>query len=225
MIVNEKLYIIVLEGEIRDFWKEEDDLPDIIKMIVTNVLTALLSTVWIFIILAILFMFFYLFTTEHGWKAAWRKWIDAFKSKSEFRRVFLLAFYTALILFRTLLNRNLWLNPLVNVMGGWSLYDANGQLTTESIENVILFVPFSMLLLWIFGEKLCGSKIYFYKVIRKSCKIVFLCSLSIEVSQVIFRVGTFQIADLFYNTLGGIIGGIIYYIVYKLVHRSITHKT
>ena len=47
--------------------------------------------------------------TEHGWKAAWRKWIDAFKSKSEFRRVCLLAFYTALILFRTLLNRNLLL--------------------------------------------------------------------------------------------------------------------
>ena len=200
-------------------------MPDIIKMIVTNVLTALYQPFGFSIILAILFMFFYLFTTEHGWKAAWRKWIDAFKSKSEFRRVFLLAFYTALILFRTLLNRNLWLNPLVNVMGGWSLYDANGQLTTESIENVILFVPFSMLLLWIFGEKLCGSKIYLYKVIRKSCKIVFLCSLSIEVSQVIFRVGTFQIADLFYNTLGGIIGGIIYYIVYKLVHRSITHKT
>ena len=203
----------------KGFWKEEDDLPDIIKMIVTNVLTAVYQPFGFSIILAVLFMFFYLFVKEHGWKAAWRKWIDAFKSKSEFRRVFLLAFYTALILFRTLLNRNLWLNPLVNVMGGWSLYDANGQLTTESIENVILFVPFSMLLFWIFGKKLCGSKIYFYKVIRKSCKIVFLCSLSIEVSQVIFRVGTFQIADLFYNTLGGIVGGIIYYIVYKLVHR------
>ena len=200
-------------------------MQDIIQMIITNVLTALYQPFGFSIILAVLFMFFYLFVVEHGWKSACRKWVKMFKSKSEFRRVFLLAFYTALILFRTLLNRNLWLNPLVNVMGGWSLYDANGQLTTESIENVILFVPFSMLLLWIFGEKLCRSKIYFYKVIRKSCKIVFLCSLSIEVSQVIFRVGTFQIADLFYNTLGGIVGGIIYYIVYKLVHRSITHKT
>ena len=83
-------------------------MPDIIKMIVTNVLTALYQPFGFSIILAILFMFFYLFTTEHGWKAAWRKWIDAFKSKSEFRRVFLLAFYTALILFRTLLNRDLW---------------------------------------------------------------------------------------------------------------------
>ena len=194
-------------------------MQDIIQMIITNVLTALYQPFGFSIILAVLFMFFYLFVVEHGWKSACRKWVKMFKSKSEFRRVFLLAFYTALILFRTLLNRNLWLNPLVNVMGGWSLYDANGQLTTEAIENVILFFPFSILLFWIFGEKLCGSKIYFYKVIRKSCKIVFLCSLSIEVSQVIFRVGTFQIADLFYNTLGGIVGGIIYYIVYKLVHR------
>ena len=143
-----------------------------------------------------------------------------FKSKSEFRRVFLLAFYTALILFRTLLNRNLWMNPLVNVMGGWSLYNENGQLTTESIENVILFVPFSLFLFWTFGHKLCVNKICFRKVIWKSCKIVFLSSFGIEISQVIFRLGTFQLADLFYNTLGGIIGGILYYFFYKLIYRG-----
>lgn len=195
-------------------------MPDIIKMIITNVLTALYQPFGFSILLAILFMFFYLFVKEHGWKAAWLKWIDAFKSKKEFRRVLVLAFYTALILFRTLLNRNLWLNPLVNVMGGWSLYDANGQLTTESIENVILFMPFSALLLWAFGKKICGDRICFHKVIWKSCKIVFLCSLGIEVSQVIFRVGTFQVADLCYNTLGGIVGGIIYYMFYRMIYRG-----
>lgn len=194
-------------------------MQDIIQMIVTNVLTALYQPFGFSIILAVLFMFFYLFAADCGWKSACRKWVEMFKAKSEFRRVFLLAFYTALILFRTLLNRNLWMNPLSNVMGGWSLYNENGQLTTEAIENIILFVPFSIFLFWTFREKLCGSKICFFKVIWQSCKIVFLCSISIEISQVIFRVGTFQLADLFYNTLGGIIGGIIYYFFYKVTHR------
>ena len=199
-------------------------MQDIIQMIITNVLTALYQPFGFSIILAVLFMFFYLFVVEHGWKSACRKWVKMFKSKSEFRRVFLLAFYTALILFRTLLNRNLWMNPLVNVMGGWSLYNENGQLTTESIENVILFVPFSLFLFWTFGHKLCGNKICFRKVIWKSCKVVFLSSFGIEISQVIFRLGTFQLADLFYNTLGGIIGGILYYFFYKLIYRGKKEK-
>lgn len=199
-------------------------MQDIIQMIITNVLTALYQPFGFSIILAVLFMFFYLFVVKHGWKSACRKWVKMFKSKSEFRRVFLLAFYTALILFRTLLNRNLWMNPLVNVMGGWSLYNENGQLTTESIENVILFVPFSLFLFWTFGHKLCGNKICFRKVIWKSCKIVFLSSFGIEISQVIFRLGTFQLADLFYNTLGGIIGGILYYFFYKLIYRGKKEK-
>ena len=34
-----------------------------------------------------------------------------------FRKLFFLAFVTSMILFRTLLNCNLWLNPLSDVMG------------------------------------------------------------------------------------------------------------
>ena len=59
----------------------------------------------------------------------------------------MLAFATGLILFRTLLNRNLWLNTLSDVMGGWSIWETvNGErkLTTECIENVIMMVPFSV---------------------------------------------------------------------------------
>ena len=34
----------------------------------------------------------------------------------------------------------------------------------------------------------------------------------IEFSQLLFHLGTFQISDLCYNTIGGAVGGIIYYI-------------
>ena len=52
-----------------------------------------------------------------------------------------------MILFRTLLNRKLWLNPLWNVFGSWTLHNERGELTTECIENVLLFLPFAFLLL------------------------------------------------------------------------------
>lgn len=39
-------------------------------------------------------------------------WWRAFKSSSNFRRTFILAFYTAMILLRTVLNREIWFDPL-----------------------------------------------------------------------------------------------------------------
>ena len=73
-------------------------------------------------------------------------WYQKFKESVFFRRLFFLAFVTSLILFRTLLNRQLWMNPLSGVMGGWGIWETvNGEqkLTTECIENVIMMVPFS----------------------------------------------------------------------------------
>ena len=47
-----------------------------------------------------------------GWKNAIVTWYQKLKEDVFFRKLFLLAFMTSMILFRTLLNRNLWLNPL-----------------------------------------------------------------------------------------------------------------
>ena len=93
-------------------------------------------------------MFFYLYAYEPthaggGWKNAIVTWYQKFKESVFFRKLFLLAFVTSLILFRTLLNRDLWMNPLSKVMGGWGIWETvNGeqQLTTECIENVIMMV-------------------------------------------------------------------------------------
>ena len=70
-------------------------------------------------------------------------WYQKFKESVFFRKLFLLFFVTSMILFRTLLNRNLWMNPLSKVMGGWGIWETvNGEqkLTTECIENVIMMV-------------------------------------------------------------------------------------
>ena len=79
--------------------------------------------------------------------------VEFSKVSSFFRKLFLLVLVTSMILFRTLLNRDLWMNPLSDVMGGWGIWETvNGerQLTTECIENVILMMPFTGMVMWTF---------------------------------------------------------------------------
>lgn len=193
---------------------------DIFKRIIENVLTALYQPFGFSVILAVLVMFLYLFIKDQGWKVVVRRWVNEFKANQTFRRMFFLAFYTAMILFRTLLNRDMWKNPVSNVIGVWGIYNENGDLTTEAIENLALFIPFTVLLLWCFREKIVGKSVKLIGTLWKSVLIVFLFSLIIEFSQLFLRLGTFQLSDLFYNTLGGLIGGIIYCGLYKFLQRK-----
>ena len=161
----------------------------------------------------------YMFAKDHGWKGVVRRWLEAFKTSLHFRCVFLFVLYTAMLLFRTLLSRNLWANPLSDIMGVWGLYNAEGEFTTEAIENLVLFIPFVILLFWAFREKVIEEMVKLWIVVKKSVSIVFLFSAAIEFLQLFLRLGTFQLSDLFYNTLGGLIGGLLYWIVYKVRFR------
>ena len=148
-------------------------------------------------------------------------WWRAFKSSSNVRRTFLLAFYTAMILLRTVLNREIWFDPLGKLLGGWGLYE-DGEFTTESIENFMLFIPFSILLLWAFHKELFDSmeNLKFGKTIWETTKIVATFSFIIEFLQLLFHLGTLQISDLCYNTLGGTIGRVIYFVSYKFKNEK-----
>ena len=188
----------------------------IITKIISNVLSALYQPFWFAVILSVLFMFVY--KTYPSKRQAVKDWILWFKSDPSFRRAFLLIFYTVMILFRTLLNRNMWSNPVSNVIGVWGLYNAKGELTTECIENLALFIPFTILLLWAAKDRVLARKTI-GSVLCNSTKITFLFSFAIEMLQLFLRLGTWQLSDLFYNTLGGAIGGMIYYAGYKVKHR------
>lgn len=104
----------------------------------------------------------------------------------------------------TVLNREIWFDLLGKLFGGWGLYE-DGQFTTESIENFMLFVPFSILFLWVFHKELLGESenIRFGKTVWEATKVVAIFSFMIEFTQLLFHLGTFQISDLTYNTLGG----------------------
>lgn len=183
----------------------------VLSKILTNILTTLYQLFGFSLLFSFLAMFFCLYAYEptnagKGWKSAIVTWYRKFKESVFFRQLFLLAFVSSLILFRTLLNRNLWMNPLSNVMGGWSIWETvNGErvLTTECIENVIMMVPFSSVIMWTFNVKRRG--------VWQSGKIAFIFSVVIEMLQLLLRLGTLQLLDIFYNTVGGVLGGVCYW--------------
>ena len=197
---------------------------DLLGKILTNILTALYEPFGSSLLLSFLAMFFYLYVYESigagkGWKIAIMTWYQKFKESVFFRELFFLAFVTSLILFRTLLNRQLWMNPLSDVMGGWGIWETvNGeqQLTTECIENVIMMVPFSAVVMWTFEEMIGNS---LKKILWQIGKIAFCFSVSIEMLQLLLRLGTFQLSDIFYNTVGGVIGGVCYCVAMKARKR------
>ena len=192
-----------------------------LSKILINILTAFYESFGFSILLSFLAMFFYLYAcvpvdAGKGWKGAIVTWYKEFKESVFFRKLFLLAFVTSLILFRTLLNRNLWMNPLSKVMGGWGIWETvNGEqkLTTECIENVIMMVPFSAVVMWTFQKKAGNG---WKNIVWQSGRVAFIFSIVIEVLQLLLRLGTFQLSDIFYNTVGGVVGGVCYWGVMRV---------
>lgn len=197
-----------------------NEMIDLLGKILTNILTAFYEPFGFSLLLSFLVMFFYLYAYEaqdagKGWKNAIVTWYKEFKKSVFFRKLFLLAFVISMILFRTLLNRNLWMNPLSDVMGGWGIWKTvNGEqkLTTDCIENVIMMIPFTSIVMWTFLEKVDKN---WKKILWQSGKIAFVFSIVIEMLQLLLRLGTFQLSDIFYNTVGGVVGGFIYCAVVK----------
>lgn len=202
---------------------------ELIGQIIKDVLTSLYQPFWFSILLTIAFSFVYLYAyhpveTGKGIKAAGKAWIEVFKTSVFFRKLVLLMFYTVMILFRTLFYRGTWLNPLQDVMGGWWIWKTSNStgevsLTTECFENILLMMPFVFLLLWTAKDKLL-KKVRIGKVLWFGTKVGFLFSLGIETAQLFLRLGTFQLSDLFYNTVGGFLGALAYWIGWKMKKRK-----
>lgn len=101
-------------------------------------------------------------------------------------------------------------------LGIWETVNGEQKLTTECIENVIMMVPFSAVVMWTFEEKVGHG---WKKKLWQSSKIAFIFSVSIEMLQLLLRLGTFQLSDIFYNTVGGVLGGLMYCAVMKVRKR------
>ena len=166
-------------------------------------------------------MYFYLFSfkkceTGNGLRYALSIWLRSFIQDRKFRILFLYIFYITVVIFRTVLNREGWEDPLDSVTAGlWIVmthpYVEGPIFNIQAIENIIMFVPFSFIGLLLMQYKRKNSQ----KVLFTICGS-FLFSLLIETVQAIFKLGTFQLADLLFNTIGGLLGGVIFWVGSRL---------
>lgn len=79
-------------------------------------------------------------------------------------------------------------------------FEKNYAVLWQNLFNSILLVPLLLLLSCYRGK---------YDL-RLSLKICILFSSFIEISQLVFRKGSFELDDIFHNTLGAIIGALLY---------------
>lgn len=104
--------------------------------------------------------------------------------------------------------------PYKSVFKSLRLYD-NGIWNMECIENILLFMPYTFFYLQALAPE---------KPLKSAFLMAFLTSLFIEFSQLVFWLGAFQISDLIYNIIGGMIGWLLWFI-WKSVMKKISQVT
>lgn len=192
-----------------------------ISTIIEHIISATTQPLLFAIAFSYMTMYFYLFAfkkceTGKGLRYALSIWHRSFIQDRKFRILFLYILYITVVIFRTVLNREGWDDPLDSVMAGlWLVmthpYVEGPIFNIQAIENIIMFVPFSFIGLFLMQYKSKNSQ----KVLFTICGS-FLFSLLIETVQAIFKLGTFQLADLLFNTMGGLFGGVLYWVGSKL---------
>ena len=116
--------------------------------------------------------------------------------------------YLSFILISTLFIR--WPRvPYNNVLSDFGLYNASG-LNKECIENTMLFIPYTFLFL----QAMKPSRTW-----KSSIALALGTTTFVELSQLIFWLGEFQLSDLVHNTIGGIIGCALWHIKEALLYK------
>jgi len=96
--------------------------------------------------------------------------------------------------------------PFVEIIRFWKYRDVIGfeSVFINLVGNVIAFIPFGALIRWVINHT-----VKWYLVMGYTC----LFSLSVELLQLVAKVGSFDVDDLILNTLGGLLGYVVYYIL------------
>lgn len=169
-----------------------------------------------------LFAIAYLYVKDHGLKNTFLRIKNEWVEHKGFRLKCIFVFVCFMIADRTILGRTGWVYPLTNPIGNWGIYTSDGSFNFDLFENIVLFVPLIAMLPVAFPNVLEDREHDLRKSISRLTLIAFICSLSIETTQLLLRLGKFQLSDLFFNTLGGLIGAVIWRVYYKIksIRRS-----
>ena len=127
-----------------------------------------------------------------------RAWAAALRGDAALRGEGALVTFIVLVASRTLMGRGYWSDPLCVLWEGWGLHDSDGSFTGEGFENLLLLMPVAVALLDVLLRRRASRHPLGLAIVSTG-----LLSLLIETCQLVLHVGTFQVADLVYNTLGG----------------------
>lgn len=144
-----------------------------------------------------------------------KKWIRCWR-KREFRRHFFLLIYLSVLSSITLLTRDYQPNPFREVIGKWFLKYRSGLWHHGNIENILLFLPLCPLVIMNIKR---GHKYSIIGLLWRGIILSLGATLLIEILQAVFHRGTFQLSDLFFNTIGGLIGLLFYMAVREIRRR------
>ncbi len=144
--------------------------------------------------------------------------------KKEYICRFALSLYLLIAVQSTVIDRlftHQFHQPLSDVFGDWLIEETQYFYDLSVIWNIVLFIPMAMLI-WIYTQYTIKKDFHITSLFMSSAAFSFAVSLFIECSQIIFKVGTFQFSDLFYNTLGGVLGSVFMIIFKKIIHKKKT---
>ncbi len=83
------------------------------------------------------------------------------------------------------------------------------------VGNVVAFIPFGALIRWVINRRVTWYQVTGY---------TFLFSLSVELLQLVAKVGSFDVDDLMLNTLGGLLGFFVYRVLRLADHKFDKNK-
>lgn len=152
-------------------------------------------------LIAVLLSFVFLFVKDN--KNESKEKLKCFFLQDKAIALFL--FYTALLLVCTIIGRP-HTNPFINIIGKIRIVD-NGIVNYGGLENIVMFIPYTLLYNIAFKP---------HFILKKSMCLTIITTVFIEIFQLLFWVGQFSFADLLHNTIGGIIGCGLWYIYMRI---------
>lgn len=109
------------------------------------------------------------------------------------------------------------MNPLSNIWGGWGIGINKYFLDFSVVWNILMFLPMCAFVFFYDRHIRKKERTYFQTTVISTI-ISFFNSLIIEIMQIIFKTGTFQVSDIVYNTLGGFLGLFVLLIVIRIIN-------
>lgn len=177
-------------------------------------------------LLTILTLLVYVAFDKYGFKKVAKEVVCRIRKDKQFRWIVIFFFYFFWVISMTLLTRTLIESPYNRVLEGWTLEKyKDGNWDFDAASNLVLFIPMIFLLFKAFPH--INREQRLKNVLLNAIRASFCLSCIIECWQLFLAIGTFQLADIVYNTLSGLIGGVIYWCGYKLTHREkkVTNET